>query len=75
MRETLRKEVLEQRERDRKDRTLGKARLQFGIIHKYAIDDLELDTFKLGTEECAQHIMERLQDPPAAFGKLKSMDP
>lgn len=68
-------EVLEQRERDRKDRTLGQARLQFDIIHKYAQYDLELDTSKLGPEECAQQIMERLQDPPAAFGKLKASIP
>jgi len=47
-------EVLEQRERERKDRTLGQARTQFDVIHKYTIYDLEIDTSRLTIEECAQ---------------------
>lgn len=63
-------EVLEQRERDRKDRTLGQARLQYEVIHKFTQYDLELDTSKLTTEECAEQIIERLKNPPAAFKQL-----
>lgn len=63
-------EVLEQREKDRKDRTLGQARLQFDVIHKYTKYDLELDTSKLTTEECADNVIERLRTPPAAFRQI-----
>jgi len=65
-------EVLEQREKDRKDRTLGQARAQFDVIHKYTIYDLELDTSKLSTDECVAQIIERLKTPALAFKKLKS---
>jgi chloramphenicol 3-O phosphotransferase len=64
-------EVLEQREKDRKDRTLGQAKLQYDVIHKYTKYDLELDTSKLTTEECAEQVIERLKNPPIAFRKIK----
>lgn len=64
-------EVLEQRERNRKDRTLGQARLQYDVIHKFTKYDLELDTSVLSIEECAEQVIERLKNPPAAFRKLK----
>lgn len=64
-------EVLEQREKDRKDRTLGQAGLQFDVIHKYTKYDLELDTSKLTTEECADNVIERLKTPPAAFRQIR----
>ena len=64
-------DVLEQREKDRKDRTLGQARLQYEVIHKYTQYDLELDTSKLSTEECVEQVIERLNTPPAAFRKIK----
>lgn len=63
-------EVLEQREKDRKDRTLGQAGLQFDVVHKYTKYDLELDTSKLATEECADNVIERLKTPPAAFRQI-----
>ena len=65
-------EVVEQRERDRKDRTLGQARAQYDVIHKYTEYDLEVNTSLLSTEQCAQQIIERLQSPPTAFKLLKS---
>ena len=65
-------EVLEARERSRKDRTLGQARLQFPVIHKYAKYDLEIDTSLLTPGQCAERIIERLQSPPAAFHQLHS---
>jgi len=64
-------EILEQRERERNDRTLGQARTQFDVIHKYSIYDLEVDTSLFNPEECAQQIIERLQSPPVAFKKLR----
>ena len=65
-------EVLEQREKDRKDRTLGQAREQFEVIHKFVTYDLELDTSKLTVEECAAKVIERLKSPPIAFKQLKT---
>lgn len=64
-------EVLEQREKDRKDRTLGQAREQFDVIHKYVIYDLELDTSTLTVGECAEKVIERLKTPPEAFKRLR----
>jgi chloramphenicol 3-O phosphotransferase len=52
--------VLEQRERDRKDRTLGQARGQAGIIHQNCIYDLQVDTSQLSPEECARAIKTHL---------------
>lgn len=65
-------EVLEQRERSRKNRTLGQARLQYPFIHKYVVYDLEVDSSKSTPEECAQAIIQRMLIPPDAFKRLKS---
>jgi chloramphenicol 3-O phosphotransferase len=65
-------EVLERRERERKDRTLGQAIAQFEIVHRHARYDLEVDTSQLGPEECADRIITRLQSPPEAFKRLFS---
>lgn len=64
--------ILEQRESQRKDRTLGQARLQFDLVHRYTLYDLELDTSLLNPEGCAQQIVARLATPPNAFRLLKS---
>ena len=66
-------EILEQRERDRKDRTLGQARAQYEAIHKYTKYDLEVDTSLFTPEQCAQQVIERLANPPIAFKQLKSI--
>lgn len=63
-------EVLETRERSRKNRTLGQARAQFEVIHKYARYDLEVDTSVLSPEECAQKISVRMFEPPAALRQM-----
>lgn len=63
-------EVAEERERRRKNRTLGQARVQFPVIHKYLIYDLEVDTSRLSPEKCAERIVARLGAPPAAFKRL-----
>jgi GNAT superfamily N-acetyltransferase len=65
-------EVLEQRERDRKDRTLGQARLQFERVHAHGIYDLEVDTSHIDPEKCARKIQEHVQNhPPQAFRQLR----
>lgn len=63
-------EILEQREIDRKDRTLGQARAQYDVIHKYVTYDLEVDTSLLSAEECAEKVIERLKSAPVAFKML-----
>lgn len=64
-------EVLEEREKSRKNRTLGQAKLQYPVIHKYLVYDLEVDTSVLSPEECAQAILTRIQVPPEAFRRLQ----
>jgi chloramphenicol 3-O phosphotransferase len=53
--------VLEQRERERKDRTLGQARAQFNRVHTHAVYDLEIDTSLLTPAEGAQKIKQHLK--------------
>jgi chloramphenicol 3-O phosphotransferase len=64
-------EVLEERERSRKNRTLGQAKLQFPVIHKYSVYDLVVDSSLLTPEECARAIIVRIMDPPVALKQLK----
>jgi chloramphenicol 3-O phosphotransferase len=66
-------EVLEQRERSRKNRTLGQAKLQYDVIHKYVVYDLEVDTSILSPEDCARRIQSRLAQPPRAFRQMLQM--
>jgi chloramphenicol 3-O phosphotransferase len=64
-------DVLEQRERSRKNRTLGQAKAQYGVIHRYAAYDLEVDTSVLDPQECARQIQARLGQPPQAFQRMR----
>jgi len=66
-------EVLEQREGSRRNRTIGQARLQFPIIHRSAVYDLEVDTSLLSPEECASRIRDRLGKPPQALRRMRQM--
>ena len=65
-------DVLEQREQQRQDRTLGQARAQFDLVHAHGVYDLEVDTSLASPEQCAQQVIERLQSdlPPLAFRTL-----
>ena len=69
--------VLEERERNRKDRTLGQARAQYPLVHAHAIYDLEVDTSQLSIEECALKIKTRIEDgaQPTAFKQLALINP
>jgi chloramphenicol 3-O-phosphotransferase/GNAT superfamily N-acetyltransferase len=62
-------DVLEQRERDRKDRTLGQARAQFERVHAFVrAYDIEVDTSQFSPAECARLIREHIQhNPPRVF--------
>ena len=65
-------EILEQRERERADRTLGQARAYFRKVHAHGIYDLEVDTSRSSPLDCAFQIKQRLQHgpPPQAFKRL-----
>lgn len=69
-------EVLEQRERARKDRTWGQARAQFDLVHAHGLYDLEVDTSVYSALDCAWQIKERLEDryPPEAFKRLNQLN-
>lgn len=66
-------EVLEQRERERKDRTLGQARAQFNLVHAHEICDLAIDTSQYDVVTCAEMIKQHIQTgpQPTAFAALK----
>jgi chloramphenicol 3-O phosphotransferase len=66
-------DVLEQRERARRDRTLGQAKMQFEPVHRHSVYDVEVDTSRRDPQECAQQIIGRLTDGmgPSAFRPLK----
>jgi chloramphenicol 3-O-phosphotransferase len=65
-------EILEEREKARKNRTLGQARLQFDIVHGKGIYDLQVDTSILSVKECALLIKKRIisGEPPQALEAL-----
>lgn len=64
--------VLEERERARRNRTLGQARVQYTVVHGDGIYDLEVDTSRLPVEECARQICACVLSgrPPRALKRL-----
>ena len=65
-------DVLEERERSRRNRTLGQARAQFERVHAACVYDLELDTSLLTPAECAQQVQQLIHSGrnPTAFDKI-----
>lgn len=57
-------DVVEQRERERQDRTLGQARAQFDKVHAHGVYDVTVDTSQASPEACARYIVEQF-DPGA----------
>lgn len=66
-------EVLEEREKSRRNRTLGQARAQHALVHAHGCYDLEVDTSRHTPQECAQQIKDFLASgqPPTAFRWLQ----
>lgn len=65
-------EVLEERERSRRDRTLGQARAQFPLVHAHGIYDLRVDTSVNDPQACARQVLERLRGgPPQALRAIR----
>ena len=66
-------EVLESRERERKDRTLGQARKQFGKVHEGLIYGVELDSASLNAHQCACEVQNYVsRHDPHAFKTLRN---
>jgi len=65
-------EVLEEREKMRKNRTLGQARAQFELVHSHGIYDIEVDTSCQTPQECSARIDESLKfnSSPSAFKQI-----
>lgn len=64
---------LERRERERGNRTIGRAAVQFPLVHQHGKYDVEVDSEHNTPAECAAVIRDRLgQAPPAAFDELRS---
>jgi chloramphenicol 3-O phosphotransferase len=64
---------LERRERERGNRTIGRAAVQFPLVHQHGKYDVEVDSEHNTPAECAALIRDRLgQAPPAAFAELRS---
>lgn len=65
-------QVLEARERRRKNRTLGQARLQADLVHAGCVYDVEVHTDRYTPQECAAQIRAMLDagQPPRAFSIL-----
>lgn len=65
--------VVEQREKERKDRTLGQARAQYDVVHAHVGYDYEVDTSLVTPEEAAEQIAAQMQLRPEPTG-IKSLN-
>lgn len=67
------RDVLQQREQGRQNRTPGQAAAQFERVHAHVLYDLEVNTAVYSPELCAQQIQEHLRNgpPPSAFRQLR----
>ncbi|MGW2707263.1 phosphotransferase-like protein [Streptomyces sp. NPDC001340] len=65
---------LERRERERGNRQMGLAAMQYGQVHSHGVHDLDVDTSLLSPEECALRIRDFLPDRPrpTAFERLST---
>lgn len=64
-------DVLEARERVRRDRTLGQARAQYEVVHGHGLYDVEVDTSQQSPEACAVAVKARVEaGQPNALRRL-----
>jgi chloramphenicol 3-O phosphotransferase len=54
-------DVVERRERDRQDRTVGQARAQIEKVHAHGVYDVTVDTSQATPEACATRIVAQVQ--------------
>jgi chloramphenicol 3-O phosphotransferase len=65
-------EVVQRRERDRRDRTIGQAAAQFGVVHAAGGYDVEVDTARCSPSEAAEAIAAVVAGgfPARPFGRV-----
>ena len=70
-------EVLVERERSRRNRTLGQAAAQHPLVHAHGIYDFEVDTSRFNPQECAEQVAGFLASgaAPRAFPILAKNSP
>ncbi|MEV6281926.1 AAA family ATPase [Kribbella sp. NPDC051770] len=66
---------LERREQARGNRTIGRAALQFPIVHQDLRYDVEVHTDQQTAQDSAAQIAARLSKPPTAFEQLRAAGP
>jgi chloramphenicol 3-O phosphotransferase len=59
--------ILEQREQNRRDRTLGQARKQFDRVHAHGVYDFEVDTGQFTPQENVQQVLDYLRSNPTPY--------
>ncbi len=64
--------VLDTREVDRKDRTLGQARAQYALVHRNCLYDIEVDTCTGSVADCAGRIEKYIAANPKPNGLLRT---
>lgn len=66
-------DVLEQREKDRKDRTLGQAKAQYDVVHKHHAYDFEVDTSNVTSDDAVDFIRTQIgeRQKPTIFAQVK----
>lgn len=66
-------DVLVEREKSRRDRTLGQAAAQFPVVHAYCKYDFEVDTSRYNVDECAEQVADFLTSgtPPRVLRNLR----
>lgn len=65
---------LERRERERGNRTIGRAAAQFPIVHEPGVYDVEVDSEHNTPADCAATIRDRLEaGRPTAFDQLRAI--
>jgi chloramphenicol 3-O phosphotransferase len=66
--------ILEQREQQRGNRSIGLARKQFDRVHAEAIYDLEISTSSMELSVCIRQILDSLERPTSvsAFAQLRA---
>lgn len=63
---------LERRERERGNRQIGRAALQYPLVHAHGVYDVRVSTDALSSRQCAQVINERVESgPPEAIAQLR----
>ena len=62
-------EVVLERERSRRDRTIGQAEAQHAVVHTWGPYELEVDTSVLTPDEAAERIAAAIEGEPDASGR------